>query len=164
MRRPGSSLSGSWLTLAFIALVALMLAAAAGLSRVSGWIPLIVLSATLVLLLWQLAAELLAHRSRFISRQANPEVPCPEAPGTDSQGRRASAAVAWIGLLLLLSWLSGVVAGTALFSVAWMRWHAHERWAPSLALAAGLGLALWLVFGQILGSGLYAGVLWPLLR
>jgi hypothetical protein len=150
-------LIGSWLTLAFIALVALMLAAAAGLSRVSGWIPLIVLSATLVLLLWQLAAELLAHRSRF-SRAP----PAREAPGPDARGRRAVAVIAWIGLLLLLSWLSGVVAGTTLFSIAWLRWHARERWPASLAQAAGLGFALWLVFGRILGSGLYPGVLWPL--
>ncbi len=142
------SVSGSGLTLLFIALVVLMLAAALGLSRVSGWIPLIVLSLTLALLLWQLAAELLARR---------------EGAGPDARGRRALAVIAWIGLLLLLSWLAGVVAGTTLFSIAWLRWHARERWPASLAQAAGLGLALWLVFGQILGSGLYPGVLLPLL-
>jgi len=152
------ALIGSGLTLAFIALVALMLAAALGLSRVSGWIPLIVLSVTLALLLWQLAAELLAHRGRFSRAPARPE-----GSGPDARGRRALAVIAWIGLLLLLSWLAGVVAGTTLFSLAWLRWHARERWPASLAQAAGLGLALWLVFGRILGSGLYPGVLLPLL-
>ena len=149
---------GSGLTLAFIALVALMLAAAAGLSRVSGWIPLIVLSATLVLLLWQLAVELLAARSGEPGKQGSGA-----APGADRSGRRASAAVAWIGALLLLSWLTGVVAGASVFSLAWLRWHARERWGSSAAQAAALGLALWLVFGQILGTGLYPGALWPLL-
>jgi hypothetical protein len=151
-------LAGSWLTLAFIALVVLMLAAALGLSRVSGWIPLIVLSVTLALLLWQLAAELLTHRGRFSRAPARRE-----GSGPDARGRRALAVIAWIGLLLLLSWLLGVVAGTTLFSLAWLRLHAHERWPASLAQAAGLGLALWLVFGRILGSGLYPGVLLPLL-
>jgi hypothetical protein len=154
MRLPGSGF-GSWLTLAFLALVALMLAAGAGLSRVSGWIPLSVLSATLVLLLWQLAAELLAARLRQ---------PRPPGSGTDARNRRATAVGGWIGLLLLLSWLLGVVAGSTLFSLAWLRWHAGERWPACLAQAAGLGLALWLVFGRFLGSGLYPGVLWPLLR
>jgi hypothetical protein len=151
-------LIGSGLTLAFIALVALMLAAALGLSRVSGWIPLIVLSLTLALLLWQLAAELLARRAGFSGAPARRE-----GSGPDARGRRALAVIAWIGLLLLLSWLAGVVAGTTLFSIAWLRWHARERWSASLAQAAGLGLALWLVFGRILGSGLYPGVLLPLL-
>lgn len=152
------TVSGSGLTLLFIALVVLMLAAALGLSRVSAWIPLIVLSLTLALLLWQLAAELLARRGGFGSAPARRE-----GAGPDARGRRALAVIAWIGLLLLLSWLAGVVAGTTLFSIAWLRWHARERWPASLAQAAGLGLALWLVFGRILGSGLYPGVLLPLL-
>ncbi len=152
------TVSGSGLTLLFIALVVLMLAAALGLSRVSGWIPLIVLSLTLALLLWQLAAELLARRGGLGSAPERRE-----GAGPDARGRRALAVIAWIGLLLLLSWLAGVVAGTTLFSIAWLRWHARERWPASLAQAAGLGLALWLVFGRILGSGLYPGVLLPLL-
>lgn len=159
MKRLPGMRAGSWLTLAFITLVALMLASAAGLSRVSGWIPLIVLSATLVLLLWQLAIELLAARHDRFSKQGSGK-----AAGADPSGRRAAAAVAWIGVLLLLSWLTGVVAGAMVFSLAWLRWHARERWASSLAQAVVLGLALWLVFGQIFGAGLYAGVLWPLLR
>jgi hypothetical protein len=149
-------LIGSGLTLAFIALVALMLAAAAG-SAASGWItdrP----PATLVLLLWQLAVELLESRRGQLGKQGSGT-----ASGADRSSRRASAAVAWIGALLLLSWLTGVVAGATVFSLAWLRWHARERWGSSAAQAAALGLVLWLVFGQILGTGLYPGVLWPLL-
>jgi hypothetical protein len=175
MKRRSGRRSGSGLTLAFIALVALMLVAAAGLSRVSGRIPLVVLSATLVLLLWQLALEVLAARNAQVGDHVGDRGSDPSGdpgsatedgewvPFADPRDRRAAAAIAWIGLLLLLSWLAGVIAGTALFSLAWLRGHARERWASSLAQAAGLALALWLVFGPILGSGLYPGVLWPLL-
>lgn len=148
-------LADSWLTLTFIVAVALLWSASFGLSRVSGWIPLSVLSATLVLLLWQLVTELLAAR---------PEQPHSQHPETALRSRRAAAAAAWIGLLLLVSWLLGVVAGSALFCLAWLRWHARAAWTPSLLQAAGLGLALWLVFARFLGTGLYAGLLWPLLR
>jgi MFS superfamily sulfate permease-like transporter len=148
-------LAGSWLTLAFIAAVALMLWSALGLSRVSGWIPLSVLSATCMLLIWQLVSEALAARRA-------PHAPArPEAAVRD---RRALAAMAWIGLLLLLSWLLGVVAGSALFCAAWLRWHARASWTASLAQAAGLGFVLWLAFAQLLGAGLYAGLLGQLFR
>jgi hypothetical protein len=167
MKRPSGRRSGSGLTLAFIALVILMLAGAAKLSRVSGWIPLVVLAATLVLLLWQLAVEVLAARQAQVGDQGSDPSSAKEGGGwtafADPRNRRAAAAIAWIGLLLLLSWLLGVIAGAALFSLAWLRWHARERWASSMAQAAALGLLLWLVFGQVLGSGLYPGVLWPLL-
>jgi len=148
-------LAGSWLTLAFLAVVVLMLTSALGLSRVSGWIPLSVLSATLVLLLVQLAVEVLAAR-RAPQAPARPERP--------ARNRRAAAAMAWIGLLLLLSWLLGVVAGSALFCAVWLRWHARASWAASLAQAVGLGFVLWLTFVQLLGTGLYAGLLAQLLR
>lgn len=148
-------LAGSGLTLAFLALVAARLWSVFGLSRVSGWVPLSVLSATLVLLLLQLAVELLAARR---ASQA------PERPGAAARRRRATAATAWIGVLLLLSWLLGVVAGSALFCAAWLRWHARLRWSASLAQAAGLGLVLWLAFARLLGTGLYAGLLGPLFR
>jgi hypothetical protein len=48
-----------------------------------------------------------------------------------------------------------------LFCCAWLRWHASEPWPVSLAIAAGLGIALWLLFTVFLGMGLYAGALWP---
>lgn len=148
-------LAGSGLTLAFLALVGPMLWSAFGLSRVSGWVPLSVLSATGVLLLLQLAVELLAAR-RAPSR--------PHRPGAAARRRGAMAAAAWIGVLLLLSWLLGVVAGSALFCAAWLRWHARLRWSASLAQAAGLGFVLWLAFAQLLGTGLYAGLLGQLFR
>lgn len=148
-------LAGSWLTLAFLAVVVLMLWSALGLSRVSGWIPLSVLFVTSILLAWQLGIEVLAaHRApRAVER-----------PELAARKRRAAAAAAWIGLLLLLSWLLGVAVGSALFCAAWLRWHARAGWPASLAQGLGLGLALWLVFGQLLGTLLYAGLLGQLLR
>lgn len=148
-------LAGSWLTLGFLAVVVLMLWSARGLSNVSGWIPLSVLSVTLALLSWQLASEVLAARRASQG---------PERPERAVRRRRAVAAAAWIGLLLLLCWLLGVAVGSALFCAAWLRWHAGAGWPASLAQAAGLGLVLWLVFGQLLGTALYAGLLGQLLR
>jgi hypothetical protein len=134
---------GSWLTLAFLVLASSMLASTFTLSRPSAWVPRIMLSTTLGLLLWQLVAEL---RS-----------PADRAKG--SGGRRARAAGAWICLLLALAWLLGAVAGSAAFCLCWLRWHAGERWLTSLVVALALGLALWVFFGVLPGTPLYPGAI-----
>jgi hypothetical protein len=152
MKRLRSLWSGVWyssgLTLAFIALVALMLAAAAGLSRVSGWIPLIVLSATLVLLLWQLAVELLAARSGEPGKQGSGT-----ASGADRSSRRASRPPRPIGGCWCVA---DGVAGATVFSLAWLRWHARERWGLKARRSPHWVSCWWLVFGQILVRALPA--------
>lgn len=142
-------LAGRWLTLLFLLWVGALLVASLGLSRVSGWIPQAVLVVTGALLLWQSVLDL--------RRAPGPEEPSPAVTAPRRRGERA--AVAWITALLLAVWLAGLVAGSALFCLAWMRWHAGERWFASLALAALVGLALWLVFGRLLGSALPGGLL-----
>jgi hypothetical protein len=146
---------GSWLTIAFAAGATLLLWTSFDLSRASAWVPRWVLAITLILLLLQLARELLAARNG------------PALAGkrsTNGRRNRAWSAVTWIGLLLLLTWLLGPALGGALFCCAWLRWHAGERWPLSLAIAAGLGITPWLLFTVFLGMGLYAGALWPYLR
>ncbi|MDX1381029.1 MAG: tripartite tricarboxylate transporter TctB family protein [Xanthomonadales bacterium] len=136
------------LTLAFIVLAGGMLWSTVGLSRVSGWIPQVVLAATLALLLLQ---SVLDWRAAAI--------PDP-APGASADRRRREwAAAGWIGSLLLAAWLLGVVIGGALFCCAWLRWHAGERWRTAAVFGTALGLALWLVFGVLLRSALYPGLL-----
>ena len=122
------------------------------LSPASAWVPQWVLAITLILLLLQLACELVAAGSSL-----------PQAGMQPADGRRGRtvAAVAWLSLLLLLTWLLGTAPGGALFCCAWLRWHAGERWPLALGLAAGLGMVLWLLFSELLGVSLYAGVLWP---
>jgi hypothetical protein len=134
----------SWLTLVFTLLTAAMLVASFWLSRPSAWVPRVVLCVTLPLLLWQLIREL-------------------RSPGMDGKaevsGARALAASAWICLLPVLAWLLGAAAGSAVFCAAWLRWHAAERWLSSLAIAAALGLSIWLLFGVFLGVELYVGII-----
>lgn len=140
------------LTLAFIAMVGAMLGSTLGLSRVSGWIPQVVLAATLGLLLlqfvldWRAAAE-----------------PASASGASADRRRREWAAAGWIGSLLLAAWLLGVALGGALFCFAWLRWHAGERWGLSAVFGAALGLALWLVFGVLLRAELYPGLVWRIL-
>jgi hypothetical protein len=61
--------------------------------------------------------------------------------------------------LLLLTWLFGVAPASALFCLAWLRWHAGENRTVSLVLSAGLGLLLWILFPVLLGVDLYPGLL-----
>lgn len=128
-----------------------MLWASFGLSRASAWVPQWVLAITLILLLLQLAHELLAapNASAQMRMQAS-----------DGRHKRAMAALVWLVLLLLLTWLLGTAPGGALFCCAWLRWHAGERWPLAVGTATGLGIALWVLFSVLLGVGLYAGLLW----
>lgn len=146
-----NAFAGRWLTLVLVVLTGAMLWASVGLSRVSGWIPQIVLTATLILLSWQAVRDWLAARGAA-AEPAGPEPPARRA--------REWAAVGWIAALLLAAWGLGVVAGCTLFCLAWLRWHARERWPACLAFAAGLGLALWLIFALLLGAALHPGLLW----
>ena len=145
---------GSWLTIAFAAGVALLLWASFSLSRASAWVPQWVLAITLVLLLLQLAGELLASRSAVAQTRMQ---------AANGRRTRTVAAAAWLSVLLLLTWLLGTAPGGALFCCAWLRWHAGEPWPLTLGIAAGLGMVLWLLFSELLGVGLYAGVFWPYL-
>ncbi len=145
---------GSWLTIVFAAGVSLMLWTSFGLSRASAWVPRWVLAITLILLLLQLARELLAALNTAAQTRMQ---------ASDGRHKRAMAALVWLGALLLLTWLLGTAPGGALFCCAWLRWHAGEYWPLSLAIAAGLGITLWLLFTVLLGMGLYAGALWPYL-
>jgi hypothetical protein len=149
------------LTGAFASLVAAMLWAAFGLSQTSGWIPRAVLAATLAFLLLQLALDW--RSSRSAGNGAGGE-PGRGAEGPSHRSVREWVALAWIGCLLLATWLLGVVFSGTLFCFAWLRWHAGERWAYSAAFAAVLGLALWLVFSLLLRADVYAGLLWGMLR
>jgi hypothetical protein len=144
-----NALAGRWLTLLFLVLAGLMLWQSFGLSRVSGWIPRSVLLATCLLLVAQGVLDL---------RRATSGSRVPEAAGGQARVGRERAAVAWIVALLGAAWLLGVIGGSALFCLAWMRWHAGERWPAALALAVGVAATLWLVFGRLPGPGLYSGL------
>jgi hypothetical protein len=146
---------GSWLTLVFTTGAALALWASFSLSRASAWIPQCVLTITLLLLLLQFCSELWAAHAATSKTVEH---------FTPGRFGRVSVALAWIGILMLATWMFGVTLGSALFCSAWLRWHAREAWSLSLAIAAGLGLVLWLLFSVLFGVGLYQGALWPAIR
>ena len=143
---------GSWLTIVFTAWVLLMLWASIGLGSASAWIPRLVLSTTLICLLLQLVSEF---------RAARKSLPQARRLTADGRGGRTVLAIAWLVLLLLLTWLFGVAWASAFFCLAWLRWYARENWLTSLILSAGLGLMLWLLFSVLLGASLYSGAMWP---
>ena len=149
--RTASVPPGSWLTIVFTVWVLLMLWASIGLGSASAWIPRLVLSATLICLLLQLVSEF---------RTAMNSLPQTRVVA-DGRGGRTAVAIAWLALLLLLTWLFGVTLASAFFCLAWLRWYARENWRTSLILSTGLGLVLWLLFSVLLDARLYSGALWP---
>jgi hypothetical protein len=141
------ALAGRWLTGVLLLVAGSMLWSSFGLSRVSGFIPRAVLSATCFVLAGQLVHDLWRAHSQTAALEP------------ERQRGRERVAAAW-GLVLLLGvWLFGVVVGSMLFCLAWMRWHAGERWPVAVGLSSGVGALLWLVFGRLPGPGPYVGLL-----
>jgi len=143
----------SWTTVALIVVTSVFLWSSLGLSRVSAWIPRLILSGTLVLLLLQLAKEFAGTKQAVLS------MPVSEQTGMNSM----LPALAWIGTTLLSVWLFGMSMGAALFCLAYLRFHAGERWPISVAFALGLGLGVQLLFGTFMQITLYQGIVLPLL-
>ena len=66
-------------------------------------------------------------------------------------------AVSWVSLLAFLVWGLGLVPGSALFSMAFLRGHTRESWAYCILYALVLALTLSLVFFVVLNVTPYAG-------
>ena len=143
--------AGSWITMTLIVVTSVFLCSSLTLGRVSAWIPQVILSATLVLLLLQLAHELFGSKRFVLSGRV----------GGNSGLNPMLPALIWIVTMLLLVWLLGVTLGAALFCLAYLRWYASERWRVSMAFALGLGLGVQLLFGTLMQISLYPGFLLP---
>ncbi len=145
--KTGDTHHSSTLTLFFLALTGLLLWSSFSLSRTAGLIPQAVLTTTFVLLVVQF---LLEWRNQ----------------GRDAKAARHFSfvpAIAWMSVLPAACWLLGMPIGAALFSLAWLRWHAGERWLFSMAFALLLGLTVQWVFGFLLQARLYPGLLLQLI-
>jgi len=141
--------AGSWMTIMLIVATSVFLWSSLTLGRVSAWIPQVILSATLVLLLLQLAFELFGSKQIVLSGRVGDETGLnPMLP-----------ALIWIVTMLLLVGLLGVTLGAALFCLTYLRWHASERWSVSLVFALGLGLGVQLLFGTFMQISLFPGFL-----
>jgi hypothetical protein len=65
--------------------------------------------------------------------------------------------VLWVvGLALAVLGL-GTVVGSAVFCLAYLRVHARESWASSVAVALTLSVVVYLVFDVLLGAQLHRG-------
>lgn len=137
----------SWITVTLIVVTSLFLWSSLGLGRVSAWIPQVILTPTLVFLLLQLMKEF------FDRKQAISATASPEKTGNASM----LSALTWIGAMLLAVWISGLSLGSAFFCLAYLRWHAGERWQVSIAFALGLGFGLQLIFHALMQIKLYQG-------
>ncbi len=133
----------STMTLFFIALTVLFLWVSFSLSRTSAMISQAVLTVTLVFLLVQ-----------FVLDRRNPR---PVHRGVRNGG--VLTAIAWISALPAACWLLGIPIGAGLFCLLWMRWRAGERWQFSAVFALLLAISVQALFGLLLQSDLYQGLL-----
>ncbi len=130
------------ITLFFLAVTGLFGWSALTLSGTSGLIPQLVLAFTSIMLAFQATREWLQY------------------PDTrrNTQGAAFVFAVMWLSLLPLACWLLGIAAGSAVFTLCWLRWHARENWWFSCFAALLLGLVVHLLFGFLPGVAQYTGV------
>ena len=79
-------------------------------------------------------------------------------PG-EPRGGEASA-FGWMGGMLATALLLGFAVGGPLFAFVYIRFHGRRPWPVALAVAAGLGLAVVVVFDWAFGAPLWRGQLW----
>ena len=129
-----------------------------GLSPVASIVPRAILSLTLLLLIIQLLLDLKSSSSSqspaagTIAVQAGVSMPA---------DRRTPAwlVILWITSLPAVISLFGVIAGAAVYCLAFIKWYAFESWKISLAFAVTLGFVMQLLFAVIFKITLYSGVI-----
>ena len=148
----------AWLTLGLMIIALWFLQDSIGLSSVASFIPRIILSLTLFLLIVQLLLDLKGPggSSSYVAETMDFQ-----ADSTIRAVRRTPAwlVILWITALPAAIWLLGVMVGGSLFCLVFMKWYAFETWKFSLAFSITLGLAVQLVFSVILKITLYGGVI-----
>lgn len=148
----------TWMTLALTVITLWFLQESFGLSSVASFIPRVMLTLTLFLLIVQLLLDLKGPGGSSPVIAETTDI----LAGTDRQAdRRISAwlVMLWITVLPAAVWLLGVIFGGSLFCLVFMRWYAFETWKISLAFAVTLGLVVQLAFSVILKITLYGGVI-----
>ena len=146
-------------TLSMFLFCAWMLVDSISLSRTAALIPMAVISGSLGLLALQFLLDLIASRKEaaFNGTDQDPHDP-DQAIGAQPDRRILFfRAVLWVSLLAFVVWGLGLVAGSALFSLAFLRGHTRESWAYCIVYALVLALTLSLVFFVLLNVPPYAG-------
>lgn len=148
----------AWLTLAFTLVTLWFLQESFSLSNVASFIPRITLSLTIFLLIIQLILDVKTGDG------SSPFAAETVAANAESDWRLVRKIPAWLAIfwmsgLLAALLLFGLVAGSSVFCLVFMKWHASESWKTSLLFAIMLGLGIQLVFSFIFGITLYGGAL-----
>ncbi len=154
-RRIGPRLRAGF-SLALTGLVAVLFVQAFDLGRTAGAVPRWVLGVTLGLLALQALRD--ARHAMAASRSSPPII---ESEPINGVLRRVGATLLGFVCLLAAVGLVGLPAGSALFLGAWLRWRTALSWPGSLAVAAGFGFGLWVLFDVLLGAPLFAGRFGP---
>ena len=100
--------------------------------------PRIAFGATFALSLLQLALSL--HRVATD----------PPAPRSQVSGGKHLVRIAWFVFFVANAWLFGLVIGTAVSALVYLRWDARESWRMTLAMTTGLVALTWVLVVQLL--------------
>lgn len=143
------------------------------LGRIARMVPLAVAVPTLALVVAQLIRDLIPTRMRaavasplygmqwvriVVTTTLFSRVP----RARDAGPPLASVAVllAWLGTMLALIYLVGLVAAILLFTLAYLRWHARERWGTALIVAVCVTAIPLALQHFHIEAGLGDGLLW----
>jgi hypothetical protein len=116
-------------------------------------------SATAVVLLALAGLDLIVltdtAAGRAIKRLLNPAI---KTAGAERVSRQAASMLSLAGLVAALV-LLGIEIAVPLYLVVSLRFRARRSWASSLAITAGVGVAMWLLLVAALRLELYRGFL-----
>ena len=157
--KPATGVVRTAFTLSMLLFCAWMLVDSFSLSRTAALIPLAVISGSLGLLALQFLLDLIASRKEAALNGTDQDPHDPDLATGAQPDRRIMffRAVFWVSLLAFAVWGLGLVAGSALFSLAFLRGHTRESWAYCIIFALGLALTLSLLFFVLLNVPPYAG-------
>lgn len=80
------------------------------------------------------------------------------------RSRREAAMFAWVGVFVILLFLSGLLISIPLFLLLFLRWVARENWKVSISVSAVTWLVLYATFEVFLRVPLYRGIVYEMLR
>ena len=121
-------------------------------SRRSPWVVMIPLAG---MVLWQLVVVLVRWRGTAAKQDADKG----STNDTAVRPQKAASLLVGVGALLGLVWLMGLVVGSGLFLLGFLRYLSDTRWPVAMALSVAVPGAMYLLFQVALGIQLYGGIL-----
>lgn len=91
------------------------------------------------------------------------ERPAGEDAPTEQSRTAEIVALAWLAVLVVCVYVLGMLVGSGLFLLAFLRIYGRERWFLNLSITAVLLALMYFVFADLFGIRLYEGLVPPLL-